>query len=61
MEQNKALKILKENRQALSDKYGVKRLGVFPYSHKRKLRLPLQKLLWLPPPDWRRCRIHARC
>ena len=30
MEQSKALKILKENRQALADKYGVKKLGVFP-------------------------------
>ena len=31
MEQTKALKILKENRQALADKYGVKKLGVFPW------------------------------
>jgi len=31
MEQSKALKILKENRQALADKYGVKKLGVFPW------------------------------
>ena len=28
MEQSKALKILKENRQALADKYGVKKLSV---------------------------------
>ena len=31
MQQEKALKILSEHRQAIADKYGVKRLGVFPY------------------------------
>ena len=36
MEQNKALKILKENRQALADKYGVKKLGVFPWEDSAK-------------------------
>ena len=33
MEQEKALRILAEHRQALADKYGVKKIGVFPYSH----------------------------
>ena len=31
MEQNKALKILKENQKALADKYGVRKLGVFAW------------------------------
>ena len=31
MQQDKALRILAEHRQSLSDKYGVKRIGVFPY------------------------------
>ena len=31
MQQERALKILAEHRQAIADKYGVKRLGVFPY------------------------------
>ena len=31
MQQDKALQILSEHRQSLSDKYGVKKIGVFPY------------------------------
>ena len=31
MQQEKALKILSEHRQSLADKYGVKKIGVFPY------------------------------
>ena len=31
MQQDKALKILKANRQAIAEKYGVKKIGVFPY------------------------------
>ena len=31
MQQEKALKILKENQQAIADEYGVKKLGVFPW------------------------------
>ncbi len=31
MEQEKALKILSQHRQSLADKYGVKKIGVFPY------------------------------
>ena len=31
MEQEKALKILSKHRKSLADKYGVKKLGVFPY------------------------------
>ena len=33
MQQEKALKILAEHRQSLADKYGIKKIGVFPYSH----------------------------
>ena len=32
MRQEKALKILAEHRQALADKYGIKKIGVFPYT-----------------------------
>ena len=31
MQQEKALKILAEHRQSLADKYGIKKIGVFPY------------------------------
>ena len=31
MQQDKALKILSQQRQSLSDKYGVKKIGVFPH------------------------------
>ena len=31
MQQDKALKILSEHRQALADEYGIKRIGVFPW------------------------------
>ena len=31
MQQDKALQILSEHRQSLSDKYGVEKIGVFPY------------------------------
>ena len=31
MQQDKALQILSEHRQSLSDKYGVKKIGVFTY------------------------------
>ena len=31
MQQEKALKILSEHRKSLADKYGVKKIGVFPY------------------------------
>ena len=32
MQQEKALKILAEHRQSLADKYGLKKIGVFPYT-----------------------------
>ena len=32
MQQKKALKILSQHRQSLADKYGVKKIGVFPYA-----------------------------
>ena len=32
MRQDKALKILSEHRQSIADKYGVKKIGVFPYT-----------------------------
>ena len=31
MEQEKALKILSQHRQSLFDKYGIKKIGVFPW------------------------------
>ena len=31
MQQDKALKILSEHRQSIAKKYGVKKIGVFPY------------------------------
>ena len=31
MRQDKALKILAEHRQSIADKYGVKKIGVFPW------------------------------
>ena len=31
MQQEKALKILSEHRKSLADKYGIKKIGVFPY------------------------------
>ena len=31
MQQDKALQILSEHRQTIADKYGVKKIGVFPY------------------------------
>ena len=31
MQQEKALKILAEHRKSLADKYGIKKIGVFPY------------------------------
>ena len=36
MQQEKALKILKEQRQSLADKYGVKKIGVYPYTDTAK-------------------------
>ena len=32
MQQEKALKILSQHRQSLADKYGLKKIGVFPYT-----------------------------
>ena len=33
MQQDKALKILSKHRQSIAKKYGVKKIGVFPYRH----------------------------